>query len=114
MMIYVCFVLLTCREKPSESSQDANPLWVAELIAKYQSDPVGNPPQSIWRYEYKNQKVYYVPPQCCDQYSILFNAAGDTLCAPDGGITGGGDGRCTDFFQERKNGVLIWKDSRTR
>ncbi|RPI02276.1 MAG: hypothetical protein EHM64_14280 [Ignavibacteriae bacterium] len=85
-----------------------------ELITKYQNDPVGNPPQSIWEYEYKGRIVYYVPPQCCDQFSVLFDAKGNAICAPDGGITGTGNGQCPDFFQLRKNEKLIWKDSRTR
>jgi hypothetical protein len=91
-----------------------NPKWLQNLIATYEKDSVGNPPQSIWQYEYHGQTVYYVPPQCCDQFSTLFDAGGETLCAPDGGITGRGDGKCSDFFQERKNQKLIWEDSRTR
>ena len=33
------------------------------------------------------------------------------ICYPDGG---GGDGRCPNFFQDRKNEVLVWRDARTR
>jgi hypothetical protein len=91
-----------------------NPQWVKNLIIEFQNEPVGNPPQSIWRYDYKDQTVYYVPPQCCDQFSTLYDANGNGICAPDGGFTGHGDGHCPDFFQERKNEKLIWKDSRTR
>lgn len=91
-----------------------NPEWVTRLVAKYLSEPVGNPPQSIWRYEYKGQIVYYVPPQCCDQFSVLYDAGGKVLCAPDGGFSGTGDGRCADFNSERKNEKLVWRDPRTR
>jgi hypothetical protein len=98
----------------SISTSSANPKWVDKLIVNFQSDPVGNPPQSIWRYEYKDQTVYFVPAQCCDQYSKLYNASGDLVCAPDGGFIGKGDGRCPDFFSLRKNEKLIWQDSRTR
>jgi hypothetical protein len=104
-------VLLKCSIRVSPNN---NPTWVNELIEKYENEPVGNPPQSIWQYEYKNQIVYYSPPQCCDQYSIRYDSSGTVLCAPDGGFTGGGDGKCPDFFQERKNGRLIWCDTRTR
>ncbi len=93
---------------------DENPDWIKALITKYQNEPVGNPPQSIWRYDYNGRTVYYVPPQCCDQFSTLYDANGNEICAPDGGITGRGDGRCLDFFQERKNERFIWMDSRTR
>lgn len=91
-----------------------NPSWVNQLIVQFQNAPPGNPPQSIWRYDYKGQTVYYVPAQCCDQFSVLYDSKGNVICAPDGGFTGGGDGRCPDFFRERKNEVLIWRDSRTR
>ncbi len=88
--------------------------WLNLLIEKMQSEPVGNPPQSIWKYEYKNTTVFYVPPQCCDQYSVLYNINGNVLGAPDGGITGTGDGTLPDFFNLRTKEELVWKDSRTR
>ena len=106
------FVLIECN-KSSVSSQET-PKWVQGLINQYQNAPVGNPPQSIWQYEYKGKIVYYIHPQCCDQFSELFDADSNFICAPDGGITGQGDGRCSDFFQVRIGEKLIWQDSRTR
>ncbi len=91
-----------------------NPAWVDGLIKGFENQAVGNPPQSIWRYDYNGQSVYYVPAQCCDQYSALYDASGAVLCAPDGGIAGKGDGKCSDFFEKRTNEQLIWKDSRSR
>lgn len=93
---------------------EENPNWVYETVSKFKAEPVGNPPQSIWRYEYKGQAVYYIPAQCCDQFSALFDKNGKAICAPDGGFSGRGDGRCPDFFAERKNEKLVWKDTRTR
>lgn len=91
---------------------DGIPGWLIELISEFQSEPVTNPPRSVWQYEYKDQIVYYVPPICCDQYGILYDTQGNVICAPDGGISGGGDGRCPDFVVEAKNGKLIWQDQR--
>lgn len=96
----------------SPTSPSPLPAWVGVLIAKFQSAPVGNPPQSIYRYTYHGQTVYYVPPQCCDQPSTLYDGAGHLMCAPDGGITGAGDQRCPDFFQQRTNEELVWRDTR--
>jgi hypothetical protein len=87
---------------------------VDELITQFKSDPVGNPPQSIWSYRYNGQTVYYVPAQCCDMYSMLYDSDGNILCAPDGGIIGKGDGKCPDFLSQRTNEQLVWKDTRTR
>ena len=102
-------IILSCN--PISSSNE-NPEWLNNLIQKFESESVGNPPQSIWQYEYKGQIVYYVPPQCCDQFSTLYNKNGDVICAPDGGFSGHGDGNCPDFFKERTNEKLIWKDTR--
>jgi len=97
----------------SQSNQTANPDWVDQLIKKFESEPVGNPPLSIWRYEYNGRVVYFVPAHCCDISSALYDADGNFLCAPDGGIKGTGDSRCTDFFTLRVNEQLIWQDPRT-
>ena len=94
------------------TAPDENPEWVKDLIKKFESEPVGNPPQSIWQYIYKGGIVYYIPAQCCDQPSTLYDMFGNVICAPDGGYFGRGDGRCRDFFRERKNEKLIWQDSR--
>ena len=90
-----------------------NPEWLTKLIQKLESEPVANPPAFIAQYEYKGQLVYYLPPQCCDVPSILYDANGNIICHPDGGITGMGDGRCVDFSDERKNERITWKDQRT-
>jgi len=74
---------------------------------------VANPPASITQYEYKGQAVYYIPPRCCDITSTLYDADGNIVGHPDGGITGQGDGRVPDFFDERTNEKAIWVDSRT-
>jgi hypothetical protein len=97
----------------SHSTEPEVPSWVNNLISYFKAQPVGNPPQSIWQYEYKGQIVYYVPAQCCDQYSTLYDKNGNVICSPDGGISGTGDGKCSDFFSTRKNEKLIWKDFRS-
>jgi hypothetical protein len=111
LSILLPLLLIGCSQP---ATPGGSPKWVQKLIATYEKDSVGNPPQSIWQYEYNGQTVYYVPPQCCDQFSKLYDASGEVICAPDGGITGQGDGTCPDFIQKRKNEKLIWEDSRTR
>lgn len=112
---FTCFgILLTRGCSQSSPPNHPNPDWVSALILQFESEPVGNPPQSIYRYRYKGETVYYVPPQCCDQFSMLHDSLGRKICAPDGGLTGGGDGRCTDFFTLRTDEVLVWRDTRTR
>lgn len=112
IFVLSCFFILiiSC----SQSTEPDMPDWVENLIVDFESQPLGNPPQSIWQYTYKDQIVYYIPPQCCDQFSALYDKTGLFICAPDGGFSGAGDGKCPDFFSERKNEKLIWKDTRTR
>ena len=88
------------------------PDWLAELIIKLENEPVANPPLSITQYGYKGQTVYFVPQRCCDIFSDLYDADGNLIAHPDGGITGQGDGRATDFFNDRIGGRTIWKDRR--
>jgi hypothetical protein len=45
-------------------------------------------------------------------FGELFDESGILLCAPDGGITGRGDGRCPDFFDERREELRVWADNR--
>jgi len=101
---------LAAAAKPAHSP--AQPKWVNDLIRRHQQGPRGNPPYTIWQYSYKGAEVYYLPPQCCDQYSELYDAKGGLLCAPDGGMGGRGDGKCLDFYELRKNGRLVWQDAR--
>ena len=116
MKIHIPFVLaaILFLAGCSPVTQSENPEWVDQLIKQFKSEPVGNPPQSIWRYEYHGQIVYFVPAQCCDMFSTLYDANGNVICAPDGGITGQGDGRCTDFISQRTGEKLIWEDPRVR
>lgn len=88
------------------------PPFVDQLIAQLEATPKKNPPASIWRYAYHGRAVFYIPPSCCDIPSRLYDAAGNFLCSPDGGIRGIGDGKCRDFFAARTDEHLLWTDAR--
>jgi uncharacterized protein DUF6970 len=90
----------------------AVPAAITALIHELESQPVANPPASVASYEYAGQVVYYVPPRCCDIFGDLYDAAGQVICHPDGGLAGRGDGRCPDFLTQRANETIIWRDPR--
>jgi hypothetical protein len=97
-----------CSPVPGEE----RPLFVDQLIARFKSEPVSNPPRSIWRYNYQGRVVFYVPPACCDVPSDLYDSDGKLICSPDGGITGSGGGTCPDFFSMRTQEWRVWADKR--
>lgn len=88
------------------------PAWLDEVIAELESEPVANPPALIAAYDYRGQTVFYLPPRCCDVPSTVYGPTGTVLCSADGGLTGRGDGRCPDFFAERRNERIVWRDTR--
>ncbi|AKD05558.1 hypothetical protein PKOR_06270 [Pontibacter korlensis] len=96
---------------PSAIEQES-PTWLTKLIGELKLETPANPPAKIYRYTYGGQEVYYLTGRCCDVPSQLFDAKGNLLCEPDGGITGKGDGRCPDFFEQRKNETIVWEDKR--
>ena len=86
--------------------------WLTTVIRQLETQPVANPPAFIARYEYKGDPVYFVPQRCCDVMSVVYRSDGAVMCHADGGFAGTGDGRCPDFFAERRNERIIWRDPR--
>lgn len=73
-----------------------------------------NAPQSVTRYMYNNQQVYYMVSPCCDKYNVVYDSACNVIGYPDGGFTGKGDGKMTDFKDNATNGTIVWlKDTTT-
>lgn len=87
------------------------PGWLQELIDGFEEVGVLYSPHYVWSYRYNGERVYYVPPRCCDVMSVLYDVYGVRICHPGGGFSGNGDGQCPDFFDERTDEVLIWEDS---
>jgi hypothetical protein len=109
----VLLITAGCSGNPAAPDASADsPAWVTALIRRFEAEPVANPPAVVARYDYKGQDVYFVPQRCCDIMSVLYTSDGAIICHPDGGIAGKGDGRCADFFVERRNERVVWHDSR--
>ena len=88
------------------------PNCIVEKINALKLEDVKDPPSSVWQYNYNGMTVYFIPQYCCDFPSRLYDSSCNFICSPDGGITGGGDGNCPDFFSKRTNEKLIWQDPR--
>lgn len=117
ILLFALVVLLPCAllgsRSPANASADIHPKWVLELIEKLESSPVANPPASLILTSYKDKTVYLLPPRCCDIQSILYNLEGEVICNPSGGLSGNGDGRCTDFIFN-SDSTIIWEDKREK
>ncbi len=69
----------------------------------------GHVPERIDAYTWDGRTVYLANFGCCDQYEELYDATTcELLCAPSGGITGEGDGRCPDFYDEATRESTVW------
>jgi hypothetical protein len=66
-------------------------------------------PTQISSYQYNGKTVYLVIPDCCDQYISLYDENCNFICAPSGGFSGKGDGKCPDFYDKASNPQLVWK-----
>ncbi|CAF1557262.1 unnamed protein product, partial [Didymodactylos carnosus] len=88
------------------------PPCISEKIQHIKNQSVTNPPTTIKQYHYLGNKVYYISSPCCDQYNDLYDSHCNVICAPDGGLTGHGDGKCPDFYNKSTNPKVIFKDDR--
>ena len=107
--VFVILMLFSCER--SVNPKDT-PECIRKMIDEIRRDPVRSPPAEIWQYNYNNMTIYFTPQYCCDIPSMLVDENCNFICSPDGGFSGVGDGKCTDFFKNRTNGKLIWKDER--
>jgi hypothetical protein len=113
LVLSTFLVSAACAANPAAPDPPgSNPAWLTTLIRQSEEQPVANPPAFIASYDYKGQTVYFLPQRCCDIRSVLYRPDGSVACHPDGGLTGAGDGQCADFFVERRNERIIWRDAR--
>lgn len=88
------------------------PVCVEQKIESIKAQDKWNPPAEVNEYIYNGQRVFLFSSNCCDQYIMLYNGACVYICAPSGGYTGKGDGKCADFYESAKHVRLVWKDPR--
>jgi uncharacterized protein DUF6970 len=113
LVLLVFLISFGCTGNPiAPDSSTSTPAWLTALIRQSEEQPVANPPAFIARYNYKGETVYFLPQRCCDIMSVLYRPDGSVACHPDGGVSGTGDRKCPEFFVERRNEEIIWRDTR--
>ena len=109
-LLILCVSMFSCTKNIIQTT--GVPSCVQQKIETFKSEPKGNPPQSIIQYTYHKKRVFYIPAQCCDQYSLVLDENCNVIGHPDGGVAGGGDGKPVNFFKDATDSVTIWKDDR--
>lgn len=67
---------------------------IAEFEAAGGTDPKGSVSR-IMKVSYEGKPAYLFIAPCCDRFNDLHDADGRRLCAPSGGFSGQGDGKCS-------------------
>ena len=107
------YLLLALFAMPLLSASDCNtnnvPACVKRIITDAKKNNPTGAPEQIDEYMYKNERVFLFTASCCDQYNTLYDMKCNPICAPTGGITGNGDGKCADFKTEATFVRTLWK-----
>lgn len=99
------------KEVIAEQGNDSLPVCLKQMIDERRKEEPSNPPVQADEYLYNGKEVFLFTFGCCDQFNMLYDDSCKNICAPSGGFTGRGDGRCPDFSKNAKYIRLIWKDS---
>ncbi|MDQ3682959.1 MAG: hypothetical protein M3352_07795 [Bacteroidota bacterium] len=109
--VALIFLLFSIQQCSKVKSLDI-PACLQKKINEIKKAPKWNPPASVNEYMYNGKTVYLFSSDCCDQYNMIYDSDCNYVCAPSGGITGKGDGKCEDFNPLAKHIRLVWKDER--
>ena len=102
------FLLASCA--PKNQGMINMPSCLATKIDSIKKNPEASLPQSVIQYSYKGAPVYYVTAGCCDKFNDVYDDNCKNLGAPDGGITGKGDGKLPDFYAMATNKKVVWEN----
>lgn len=109
-LLFIAVSYTSCRDT---DVPEGTPACIEEKIDDIMRAAVQNPPASVWQWDYEGAKYYYITSDCCDQFNYLYTETCEEYCAPDGGFTGAGDGRCLELYNNSDvEKTLIWEDER--
>jgi len=107
-LIFIVLQSQSCKKQ----AETRLPPCIRDKIEAMQQQPKFNPPATVYRYLYNEQYVFLFSSNCCDQYNYVYDKDCNVVCAPSGGFTGKGDGRCSNFDQMASDKTLVWQDTR--
>lgn len=127
LSVWGCLGMVQCQKDTAEPKTDAGtgadcdiPLVCEDpraqpLIDELLRTPKANPAGEVWRYTWEGRTVFLVKANHPDAYNQVYELSNNQLryvCAPSGGITGKGDGKCPSFTTQATDGCQIWRDIR--
>ena len=112
-VFFTLTIFLTIMAKKCNAPKQGLPSCISKRIEEIKKQPQWNPPAEVYEYSYNGRRVFYFSSDCCDHYNTVVDENCNEVCAPSGGITGKGDGKCDDFKTNAKMVKLVWKDERT-
>ena len=99
---------LSCHKESDELPPREVPPCIQNFIEHNGRVDSGERLLAIYRYKYQKHYVYFGYSDCCDMYNLLFDSDCHVLCAPNGGFSGAGDGKCPNFFKEATEKTELW------
>jgi len=103
-------VLFSCNNKGNEKDKNNSlPACINERIKVLKKGTEKNPPVQVDEYSYNGKRVFLFTADCCDQYNVAYDEDCNPVCAPTGGMEGGGDHKCPDFSTAARWVTLVWE-----
>ena len=94
--------------KCGDNKNGEMPACLQKIIDAGMASSPSSAPVKVEEYSYQGKKVYLFTADCCDQFNMLYDANCQPLCAPSGGFTGKGDGKCPDFDSTARLVKVVW------
>lgn len=116
-LIIALFSIIMTLACNNEELPKGTPRCIKKQIKEVLQEPIADPPVKVLIVFYGDEIYYYFTAACCDAYSTLYDERCNTICHPDGGITGAGDGQCPSYVNDDsfwEHTELVWEDDRER
>jgi hypothetical protein len=108
IILIACIASCTTNKNQGNKGISGMPPCLVTKIEGMKTDQ-HNSPETVTEYNYKGQPVFYLSMPCCDQFNTVYDGDCNYLGAPDGGLTGRGDGKLPDFFTNATDKKVVWK-----
>ena len=106
--------MAACQSHGNPTSTESTapiPAWLQQRLAEYERMDAAARPVAVRSWVDQGRTFYYIVAGCCDRFNEVYDQNGRYVCAPDGGYTGRGDGKCVGLNQ-RQSMQSVWPQTR--